>query len=529
VLTGGARDLPTRQQTIRDTIAWSHQLLTPAEQRLFACLGVFVGGWTIPAAEAICAVDDLDTLDGMQSLVDKSLVRQIGTVEPRFTMLETIREYALEQLELSGEADTIRRRHVAYFREMAATASANIVGPREQHWLDRLDAEHDNLRAVLRRLLLWEEVDAALSLAGSLRIFWQVRGYLIEGRQWLDRALAAAAGAPPALRVRVLTGAGWLAVFQEDLARGKQCFEEALPLAMHADDAWALGDALRGLGYLAREDGDGKRMERYMGASLAESRARGDLLSETLSLIELARTREFQGDMASGIALKREALALFRKMGSVSGTAMLLGELGRFDQAAGDDEHAIVLYQESLLRYREIGWFFVIHDGLVRLAAIAARRGQVTVAARLWGAAETLRETRRLPRQSRYLDVLYTHALPASRNVVDQASWEAAYNEGRAMPLDEAIALALAMPARMEPTELPPQSAASPTTHPYALTTREVEVLQLVAAGLTSRQVAERLHISPNTVNVHLAAIYGKLGVSSRTAATRFALDHALI
>ncbi len=224
LLTGGGRDLPARQRTMRDAIAWSYELLSHEGQALFRRLAVFVGGCSIEAAEAVGATTDesgIGVLDALSALVNASLLRReagpdgAGVFSPRFGMLETIREYGLEQLTASGEAAAIQRRHTAWYLALAERAAPELYGgPNQLPWLNRLEAEHDNLRSALRWALASHPA-TALRLGGSLFWFWYVRGHLSEGRRWLEQALARGSDAPPAVRGRALLGTGMLAHWQD--------------------------------------------------------------------------------------------------------------------------------------------------------------------------------------------------------------------------------------------------------------------------------------------------------------------------
>ncbi len=262
LLTGGGRDLPARQQTMRDAIAWSHDLLTPEEQALFRWLAVFVGGFTLEGAEAVVFAGDaldLDVFEGVASLVDKSLLRQeVGPdEEPRFAMLETIREFGLERLAARGEEAAIQNAHAAYFLALVEQAESALLGPEQMAWLTWLDAAHDNLRAALDWCLA-SDAEAGLRLAGALSLFWQVRGYLLEGRRWLE-ALLAQAPQRAALRAKALHAAGQLARHQADIASGISLCEESLAIYRELGDKRGGAYVLRTLGLLVSDGGDPER------------------------------------------------------------------------------------------------------------------------------------------------------------------------------------------------------------------------------------------------------------------------------
>jgi predicted ATPase len=242
LLTGGARDLPERQRTLRGTIKWSHELLDEGEKKLFGRLSVFAGGRTLEAIEAVCdAQGDLsssvDALDEVGSLVDKSLLRQEEGVggEPRLVMLETIHEFAREKLEQSGEAQELRRLHAEYFLTLAEEGEPELKGPRQHEWLERLEAEHDNLRTAFFSLLEGEDLELGLRLAGALRRFWHVRGYLDEGRRWLEQALAKDSWASASARAKALDAVGGLAHDQGDIHGAEAAAQEGLKLSAQAE------------------------------------------------------------------------------------------------------------------------------------------------------------------------------------------------------------------------------------------------------------------------------------------------------
>jgi predicted ATPase len=238
LLTGGARDLPERQRTLRATIEWSHALLDEGEQLLFGRLAVFSGGRTLQAIEAICDAEGdlpMDAFEGVSSLLDKSLLRQEEGPdgEPRFVMLETVHEFAREMLEQSGEADEIKRVHAQYFLTLAEEAYPELKGANQLEWLKRLEAEHDNTRAALSWALERKEVEVALRLGGALWEFWSMRGYQSEGRRWLEEALAIDGRGSPELRAMALAGVGNLAEDQGDYDRAQEACEEGLELLAH--------------------------------------------------------------------------------------------------------------------------------------------------------------------------------------------------------------------------------------------------------------------------------------------------------
>ena len=376
LLTGGARDLPARQQTLRATIVWSHDLLDEAERRLFRRLAVFAGGWTLQAAEAVCRPDGEprgEMLDGVASLVDKSLLRRVGAaVEPRFGMLETVREYALERLEASGEAVEIRRRHAGHYLALAEGAEPAVRGPRQGASLDRLDAEHDNLRAALGWAIEHGEMDAGLRLGGALGRFWQVRGYWTEGREWLTRLLALA-GAPSrtAARAKALNALGHLTRRQGDYAAARSLHEEALGISRELGDKPGIAAALNGLGETARLRGDYAEARSLYRESLALARELGDKLGIAAALNNLGIVARFRGDYAEALSLYRDSLGIRQELGDREGMAISLNNLGVVARLQGDYPRARAWHQESLRIRRELRDAGGVAESLNNLGIVA--------------------------------------------------------------------------------------------------------------------------------------------------------------
>jgi len=366
LLTGGARDLPARQRTLRDTIAWSHDLLGPEERALFLRLGVFVGGATLAAIAAIAGDDtgaegaSPDPLDGVAALVHASLLQQREGPgdEPRFVLLETIRAYAREEL-ASGTlgpdaAATLARRHAAHYLALAEEAEPALRGPGQADWLARLAADLDNLRAALRWAIDGDEADTALRLAGALQRFWEVRGLLAEGRRWLAAALALPA-APAHARGQALTVAGLLAMAQGDYATARPLHEEALALRRALDDRRGAAHTLDILGLLAQYQGDHAAARPLHEASLAGMRILGDARGTANALFNLATAVQNGGDYAAARVLHEESLALRRTLGDTRGIALALHLLGIVAQRQGDYAAARPLQEEGLALRRALG------------------------------------------------------------------------------------------------------------------------------------------------------------------------------
>jgi len=387
LLTGGVRDLPARQQTLRNTIAWSYDLLTAAQQRLFRCLSVFVGGCTIEAAIAVydTTVDpNADVLEGLTALLDQNLLLQKEGAdgEPRFTMLETIREYAIEQLAASGEAEALQLQHATYFLALAKTATPELTGPQQQMWLDRLDQEHDNLRAALT----WSQSvgDAALGLrlAEALWPFWRARGYWSEGRDWLAGLLALTqhGDVSSSLRAKALNGAGMLASCQGDFIQTVALCRESLALFDALGDKRGIALSLNELGSVAYNHGDHEQATACCQKSLTLFRELGDKQGIAEALGNLGRMARDQGDNVQATTLFQESLTLFRELGNKRGVALALISVGNMAFGQGDYATARSLHEESLTLFRELGDNWGAALSLNHLGMVAREQGGYVVA-----------------------------------------------------------------------------------------------------------------------------------------------------
>jgi predicted ATPase/DNA-binding XRE family transcriptional regulator len=364
ILTGGPQDLPRRQQTMRAAIGWSYDLLRGEDQVLFRRLGVFVGGWTLAAAEAVCAPraeGDQTLLGGLGSLLDQGLVQRDEHEhlegESRLRMLETMREYALEQLEICGEAATLQRAHAGYYLALAETAELQLKGAEQASTIQQLEREHDNLRAALRWALVHEEIETGFRLAASLGGFWELHGHLHEGRGWLERLLAVAERSGVALPVwaKALDAAGRLAYRQGDHAQATSLLQRSLALAHEVGDALAIVRALSNLGMAAIDQGQYDRATVLLEESQALWRDLGDRWGVAAALADLGTVAHLRGDHERAAALLTEAVDLKRAAGDRSGVAIALHNLGWVVHAQGNDRQAVMLFEESLAIRREVG------------------------------------------------------------------------------------------------------------------------------------------------------------------------------
>jgi predicted ATPase/transcriptional regulator with XRE-family HTH domain len=437
MLVGGPRDLPARHQTLRDAIGWSYDLLDAGEQRLFARLGVFVGSFTLAAVEAVGnAVGDLplELVDGLTSLLDKSLLGQEagGDGERRFRMLETIREYALERLVASGEADLLRRRHAEYYLALAEAAAPQLRGPDARGWVEQLEAAHDNLRAALTWGLTDPDGAAlGLRLAGALWSFWHTQGHIAEGRGWLERALALPATATPRrARAVALQGAGNIAWSQGDLAAARAFEEQSNAARQAVGDRTGLAEAQILLGGVLVEQGDLGRARAVQEASMALARELGDqrLLSWALHDLGIISLRE--GHPVAARAGFEEALALARRVGNPRDMVPLLRALADARSLEGDAGAALPLAEESLALARRLGDLRAVTRSLHNLAFITYRHGDYKHAAALF--AENLALVRGLG-DKRGIAWALNHLGDVVRSQGDYAEAAALYSESLAL------------------------------------------------------------------------------------------------
>ena len=391
LLTGGGRDRPQRQQTLRAAIDWSHDLLTPAEQKLFRRLSVFVGGCTLEGAEAVCDAQadlDLDLLDAMASLVDKSLAQQVDQAqgESRFAMLETIREYALEKLEASGEKPLTKRAHAAYCLVLAEEDAKEQSGAEGSGWLERFQLEHDNLCAGLEWLTETGDAAWGLRLGTAMFRFWEHREYLAEGRNKLGRVLdLAGAAAPTKARMRALFAAGVLAGEQGDYTAADALINQSQDIAHQLGDKTGVAVSLNALAVFARDRGDVASAQVLFEASLSLWRESGDQKAVARALSNLANVLKLQLDYERSRSVYAECLAIFQGLGDRTGIAWSMNYQGDVARDQGDSTAARTLYEQSLAMFRELGDRWGIAGTLADLGTLAREEGNYAVARSLYG------------------------------------------------------------------------------------------------------------------------------------------------
>jgi predicted ATPase/DNA-binding CsgD family transcriptional regulator len=569
LLTGGARDLPARHQTLRGTIDWSYDLLSADEQALFRCLAVFAGGATAEATRAVGG-EGLATPAALGSLLDKSLLRAEGQAEddePRYVMLETVRAYALDRLAEQGELPEAQRRHALYYLALAEEAEPKLIGGAELgDLLRRLEREHDNLRAAVRWCIQSGNATLGLRFGAALWRFWRLRGYLSEGRAWLERLLELPAGsdvASTAALAKALNGAGVLAGNQGDVAVSRDLIERSLRLWERLGDEDEVAHVRHNLGIAEMHQGNFARARALLEQALATWRRLDNRAAQAFCLLSLGNLSRDEGGDASARALGEASLALYRELGDTRGIGHALFQLGTWSHIEGRRAEARRLLEDSLAHLRRVGDLRGVPAVLVALgrvamddgrtdeaagllaeglrlsqehadraaiwrvlegcAALAARNGEGVRALRLGGAAEALRlsaGTPHSPREQAEREAWRTQALK-SLGAADPSAADA-WAEGAALDLAEVIELALRPPPGPGPR--PDQRHRSDGV----LSAREREVALLVARGLTNREIAERLVLSERTVEAHVEHIRAKLGLRSRTQIATWVANQGL-
>ena len=483
-------DREPRHQTLRNAVDWSYQLLNHGEQALFAQLGIFVGGCTLEAVEAVCVVANnsgVSVIEYLASLVDKSMLQHEtrSDGEPRFTLLESLREYALEQLDQGKQTRAASRRHLAYILQLVETIEP---GPREPNlpaWMNRLEEEHDNLRAALQRGLALEEYEIALRIAGAIWRFWQIHGHIEEGAKWMREILSRSTGLNSIARAKALWGAGWLGMVMGTLEQARAYFEEGAQLSRQLGNQRYLGLSLHGIGAVARGQGDFSRSR----SAFEESLPLFQLLKNTEDVAwtfeHLGATALDQGEFKQATDYLQQGLALFRELDQRWPHAEALTFLGhaalqqadytlarqRYEEARiiyqelddrpnvatlntcigaalfgkGEREQAINLYKENLILLHSLNSYWGMVWGVERLAEAAAQASHQENAARLYGAAATLRQTTGVLWHPGFHSQYNDQRFDTLKNVLGETRWNQLWTEGQAMSVDEAVSCALAI------------------------------------------------------------------------------------
>jgi non-specific serine/threonine protein kinase len=523
LLTGGPRDSPERQQTMRTAIAWSYELLTEPEQRLFRRLAVFVGGFGLEAAEAVAAGDpDIDALDVITGLVEKSLLRQVSGPEgqARFLMLETIREYGLEQLAAAGEEQVARAAHAGYYLALAERTAQDRTGGEYGHWIAVFTYEIDNVRAAHRHFEQTGDTVAELTIIAYLGWYWSEYRYR-EGLERLERALAKS---PPAsLHVRTLgfAWAGHFAAALGDIDAAERYAVEALPLAQELGDSRRMALTLMLLANVAIERRDIDLAQEYLEQVLALPRKEGPDRGIASTLQGLGYMAMAKGDFAKAQELISESLALNRSVGNTVELAHGSGLLGLTLALAGDIPQAARFAREQLDSCVQNGWDHVFLCPF----ALAVHTGQFELAARLLGADELFAErTGHMRHGDELFRDIWERMVRTTRDALGPELYDQARGTGRSTPRPQLRAEVLAFVRSLAD----PQRGDVEAADTFGLSPRELDVLRLIAQGTSNREIADTLFISVPTAKVHVRSILTKLALDSRTAAAAFAIRNGL-
>jgi predicted ATPase/DNA-binding CsgD family transcriptional regulator len=517
LLTHGPRDLPERQQELRSTIGWSYRLLDAANQRLLRGLGVFTGGCSIEQAEVVLSdgeTSSTELIDGLASLFDHGLIQRMQAADgrTRISMLETIREFALAELESSGEADEVRSAHARCFVSLAEDAE-QLPGPPQEAWIERFELDHANLRAAL----LWEldqgEPESALQLCNGLWRFWLIRGHLREGGQWLERALAASHQRETVLRARALVGAGLIASYLGDNSRAAIFLDESLAISRQLDDRATLDLALTARGLVARNLGDLPAARAlYQEVVSAASPASGYAgFAVPAALQGLGWLAFWEGHEEEAEAIFAESLTQFEELGDRLQAAGSLYGLAQLASRRGDHAQARLFCDRAFALARRLNDSWLTSICLQGLGRVAIAAGHIGPGVRILSAAERARHDTGTE-WTQFVRDDSARILASARTALGDDAFAAAWTDGQLLTIEQAASAAA-------PTRPPPRAH-------HELTARELDVLQLVAQGLSDAEIAERLVVSRRTVHSHLRSVYRKLHVSSRSAATRYAREH---
>lgn len=446
LLSRGPRDLPERQQTLRGLLDWDYELLTEEERATWRRTSIFAGGFTLDAAERVVCDrgGEFELLDSLDSLIRKSLLlrEDVPEGEPRFSMLNTLKEYASEKLAESGELDDIARRHSGYFLALAETAAGRLRRDDQVHWLNVLEHEHDNMRAVLRTAIRLGDATLELRLASRLTRFWEYHAHLTEGQRWLEGALSRAAGIDPALRADGLEGAAILALAQGELKRATAQMEECVEIRRGLGDPSRLGGSLRYLALIRLDRGDTDTTKELLDQALALQREAGNDGEVATVLSNIGILAIHDGEWGRAAELHQQSLELFARAGDTLGMARAMLNLSDVRLHTRELDEARDLLEQSLKMFEQLGMRWDMAYVIENLGGVAAYAGRPEDAARLIGAADRAREVMRTPLPEGE-KVAYNQYLAAAKEALGGERFAAAWAEGRELKLEEAARLAV--------------------------------------------------------------------------------------
>jgi predicted ATPase/DNA-binding CsgD family transcriptional regulator len=526
LLTGGDDRQPNRLRTMRDAIAWSHDLLNADEQAIFRRISVFAGGIDLDRVEPVIASDltDVDVLDGMASLVEKNLLQVSdlpGKRTVRYRMLETVREFGLEQLEIHGELAAIQRAYAEHFAQLADGTNLGQYSAAFPRTLNALDVEHANALTVLEWSLATGELELGLEMVASMGPYWIFRGHYRDGRDWIKRFLDRVSTEPTQGRARALVRAGWLANLQGDVAGADALLVEGIEVAVISGEENMQAQGRIAMSLVKLQQGD------YAGASFnAGESFRLYLLLDpgnpnfeywaSMSLMIHGQSAALSGDSELAALYSSRAVERMRRLPAAWALGASLRVLGDLAHDAGDATWALAYYRESIQLAQERNDARLLAESISGMASLTFKDGNAIGAARLYGAVAALREREGITEGWDRREHARRVALVESS--LSFESWTAAWREGVETPLAEL----LRKPAAES------ESAATPMTPVHGLTARELQVLRLIAQGYSNQQIGESLGISHRTAGVHVANLLAKLGVETRTAAASFAIREGL-
>lgn len=535
LLVDGARDLPPRQRTMRAAIEWSYNLLPENERALFMRLAVFMGGFTLEAAEVVGAGKHLhkdEILPLLRRLVDKSLVvHETAEGHVSYRLLEPIRQFTAERLQGHERAKEVHERHADFFLALAEEAETKLQSAEQVVWLTALEREHANLQVAMQWFLAQRDLERATRLCWALWLFLWMRGLLGEGRQWVERILPQTGEASLAVRGRALLAALVIGFGQGEYAWAVQFIDECFSIYHQLDDAQNLAHAtsLAALNTVGLQQFDAA--EPLMELGVQRYLALDSTWNAAMLLSYWAAIPRIQGNFAHAQSLTEQALALARRHGDRVTMYSSLFNLALLAQLQAMYGRAIQQFREALTLAVEIGDRGNMVACLEGIAGVAAALGDVAYAVQLWGAAEALLESSEAAIYSYVPDrTEYTQTIEKARRLLPAERWTALWNQGRGLGIDETLQMALHLdPERLIPEKPEAAERIHIAETNEVLTPREVEILQLIAQGQRNRVIAEQLIISEKTVQNHVSNIFSKLGVEDRSQAIVWAIQHDLM
>jgi non-specific serine/threonine protein kinase len=534
LLTGGAHDLPERHRTMQATIAWSYHLLPVDRQRTFRRLAVCRGGITVAAAAACTDLDETVALDELAALAEQSLMQRVDRARealPRFVMLDTMREFAEEQLKASGEEDQIRERHATFILALAEAAKIDLPGPHLLAELERIDADQDQIRAAMQWTMA-AKPELGFRIVFALYRYWYQRGGLGEIRDWLERALTASSSPGPE-RAQALFCAGHATLYHGDPERAVVYLEEGLKLARSYGNAILSANILFVLGTEAEDRGDYPRAREHLSEALDAFLQADDRFATILTRCHLGLVAYSDGDHGAARVILKEALRLASEFGDDYAANVAVAYLALVAADTGEHVEAASALLDCLEASLALGHQESVSRVLAILATLASVRNEPLLAALLFGAARAVAEAIgyvvALPERARF-----ERAHDAASGCVGTAVFEAAFAAGQANSLNQATeeAMHFARGIISADPALPVPPAADVPPEPLSasgMTAREFEVLRLLAAGQTNPEIARALFISPATVRVHVSHILEKLDARTRTEAAAAAHRRGLV